>query len=237
MRPLIGLTSGSGELVQDWPMLYTNKDICDRVIKAGGSPIIIPLHHDAAVINTLMDHLDGVILTGEILSTKRNVMHDSESNLLRMSNPLRYDYEALVIEAAIRKELPLLGICRGFQVLNVECGGSVSDYDINIHNSVIHQQAGKVLPRETIHELLIEPDSKLREAVGTDKIMVNSFHRQGVLCVADGFKACAFSPDGNVEAIESVLHPFQIGVQYHPEMLVGDPHNKLFEAFVKVITN
>lgn len=140
----IGISSGwePGQLVEGWPLTYAIRNLVQVVEREGHIPYVLPVldNPSAAVMEEMLGILDGVILSGEVLSIKRNVVDELKTNILRSSNPLRYDNEASIIRAAGKRKLPILGICRGFQVMAMELGGEVLDGDVNRDNYIIHQQ-------------------------------------------------------------------------------------------------
>lgn len=232
--PIIGITCGwePGTIVEGWPSVYVNKHLTDCVYRAGGIPLIIPLTEQHDRLHAALACCDGLILAGETMSIKHNVIEENETNLLRRSNPVRYDYEAAVIREARQLQLPILGICRGFQVLNVELGGEVTDYDINIGNTVLHQQGGQKTPDLAAHTVTLTPGTMLHQVIGQDILPVNSFHRQGTVRIAPGFIVSARSDDGNIEAFETVDGPMNMGVQFHPEMLDDPMYQRIFNHLV-----
>ncbi|GAK60587.1 glutamine amidotransferase class-I domain protein [Candidatus Vecturithrix granuli] len=230
MKMRIGVTSGwePGMVVKGWPLIYTVKPVIEKIEKLGGIPIIIPVLENTDYLADYMEFLDGIIVSGEVMSIKQNVIKEGSKNILETSNPLRYKNEAVIIRQALAQNVPLLGICRGYQVLVVIEGGTVTDEDININNSIIHQQGELASPDKTVHSVTMTPGSHLQNLLGVDTIMVNSFHRQGVKSAPEGYRISAVSPDGNIEAIEKKGKTFVLGVQFHPEMLGGDIWEQFF---------
>lgn len=233
----IGITSGwePGTVVEGWPLVYANKNIIECIEEAGAIPVIMPVLENEELIDRYMDIIDGIIVSGEVLSIKRNVVKDIGTNILQNSNPLRYKNEFAVIRAAKKYKKPLLGICRGLQVLAVVEGGSVLDDDINVGNSIIHQQGGIKPPDTAVHNIRIAPESKLWGMLKRDHIMVNSFHRQALETVPDGYVVSAVADDGNIEAIEAKGSEFVMGLQFHPEMLKEDVWKGFFKEFVSIV--
>lgn len=239
MKVRIGITSGwePGTVVEGWPLVYANKGAIEYVEKHGAIPVMIPVLEDVSLYDEYMKFIDAIIVSGEVLSIKRNVVKDGGDNPLYSSNPLRYENEKAAINSAIKSGIPILGICRGYQVMNVELGGNMKDGDITIDNPVIHQQGGIELPNVGVHEISIKEDTKLHSLLNVDEIMVNSFHRQAVGDLPKGFIASASTKDGHIEAIETDDDRFIIGVQFHPEMLTGDIWDNFFKEFIKVARN
>ena len=134
----------------------------------------------------------------------------------------------------MEKDIPVLGVCRGFQIMNVYFGGSLyQDVNLKKDTYVKHNQVN--FPSMPSHSVDLTEGSKLKELFKEDTIMVNSFHHQIVNKVAEGFMAAAISKDGVVEAIENTKHKCMIGVQWHPEMLheTEEKMNLLFANLIK----
>lgn len=235
----IGITSGwePGSIVEGWPLVYVNKGSVEGLERAGAIPVILPILDNRDLFNEYMDMVDGIIVSGEVLSIKRNVVKDGGNNPLYNSNPLRYENESAVIRTAIKKDIPLLGICRGYQVLCVELGGGMKEGDVTIGNKVIHQQGGTALPDTGVHNISIQSGTRLQNMLGTENITVNSFHRQVVETIPEGFRVSAVAPDGSIEAIETTDERFIMGLQFHPEMMRGEIWNNFFRKFVEIVTN
>lgn len=238
MKPIIGVTSGwdGGSLVEGWPVIYAVKGVIERLEQAGAAPIVLPVVENAGLHEEYLRVIDGLVVSGEILSTHRNVFHETAGDVLTNSNPLRYDNEAAAIRFALNRSVPILGICRGHQVLNTVAGGIMKESDITLDNPVIHQQSGIRPPEQGIHSLKIQPGSKLSSMLQAEQIIVNSFHRQAIDKVPDGFIVSAISPDGSIEAIEMEDEfKFVMGLQFHPEMLQGDCWERFFKQFVDTV--
>ncbi len=214
---LIGLSVNHKEGLSCISNAYVN-----AVIKAGGTPILIPLTNNTQILHNILLQIDGLILSGggDIYAPLFNEeLHPAvESYDLERDN-----YDILLTRMAAERQIPILGICRGHQVINVAFGGNlIQDIPSQApHSKVNHNQSE---PRETgTHLVNIQPNSKLHQILKTDKILVNTFHHQAIHQVANGFKAVAFSEDGLNEAIESTENKSIIGVQWHPEnMAVAD---------------
>ena len=237
MKVKIGITTGwePGTVVKGWPLIYGSKDLIDRVERAGAIPILLPIVENEELIKEYIEIIDGVIISGEVLTIKRNVMMDHNENVLYKSNPIRYRNEEKIIKAAIEKNIPILGICRGHQVLNVQQGGTMIDDDINIGNLVQHQQSNIALPPDPIHKITISKDSKLFSLIKEEQIMVNSFHRQAIKEIPTSFRVCAMTNDNHIEGIETEDERFIVGVQFHPEMLKGELWENFFINYINIV--
>ncbi len=237
MKIKIGVTSGwePGTIVEGWPLVYVNKDITDHLAKAGAIPFIIPISENEALTESYLEMADGLVVAGEVLSIKRNVFIDGGNNVLYNSNPLRYKNESVIIKKALEMNIPILGICRGYQVLNVEEGGTMKEEDITIGNKIIHQQGGIASPEQSIHEISIKKGTKLFKMLNKTKIKVNSFHRQALKSIPSGYVVSAFAQDGNIEAIETEDERLVIGTQFHPEMLKDGIWHEFFKSYIKAV--
>lgn len=220
-KPVIGLTGnfaeGETRLVERY---YKG------IAEAGGVPVVIPPLADKDVIINTLDSLDGLMLTG---GGDINPLWAGEepSPRLHSINRERDEAELLAVRLAYNRQIPMLGICRGIQVLVTALGGEV-EQDI-----AEGMQAGRLTPgghallkhsqdadrREPTHTVIIEKDSALYGIYGTGTLAVNSFHHQSVRKCGARFKVAAVAPDGVIEAIESSEYKSIMGVQWHPEWL------------------
>ena len=193
------------------------------ILKAGGTPLIIPPYDDTdALINTL-DYVDGILLTG---GADINPLFLGEEPVKELHgiNPRRDRQELLLTQLAADRQIPILGICRGIQTMNAAFGGPLYQ-DIHSQMAGVRIKHDQDLDRSyASHTVGIEKNTLLHQLFGTDTIAVNSFHHQAVKEAAPGFRVCAYAPDGVIEAIESTEYKSMLGVQWHPEcfILKGD---------------
>jgi putative glutamine amidotransferase len=238
-RPLIGVTTSEvrrkkdakplpqGDLRQ--PEVVLGMSYAGAVADAGGVPVVLaPAGEPAAVV----DHLSGVCLSGGPDLDPATYGAEPHPNL----GPIEPAVDAFELAVARRADaigLPMLGICRGSQTLNVARGGTLHQHvpDV-VDGSVAHRQTAS--GRETTHSVRIEPGSRLAEIVGPGDLEVNAFHHQAVDRLGRGLRAVAWAPDGLVEAVEDDADALYLGVQWHVETLVHLPrHARLFEALVE----
>jgi len=197
-----------------------NNAYVEAVVKAGGSPILIPLTNDSQVLEEILSRIDGLILSGggDIYAPLFNEeLHPAvESYDLERDN-----YDIQLVRMAAAKQMPVLGICRGCQLINVAFGGNlIQDIPSQVPDSKINHNQSE-LKTQGVHTVNVLPDSKLRKIVNADCLLVNSIHHQAVNEVALGFEAVAFSDDNVVEAIESTEEKSIRGVQWHPEQMLA----------------
>jgi len=217
----------------------------DAVRLAGGVPVLIPVLRDSATLERLVRHLDGIILSG---GEDIDPLYYGEEHLPELGtvNAPRDTFDVLLIRAALRQEKPLLGICRGEQVLNVVLGGTLwQDIPSQIPSSELHhrQTEPSTVATQTIS---VDPVSRLAGILGTTQIGVNSHHHQAVKDLAPGLVISARAGDGVVEAYESIPEapdPYGkafgnriLAVQFHPEAFAqaGDPiFLKIFQDLIR----
>ena len=204
---------------------------------AGGEVRIVELGMDAA---HALEGTDGLLLTGGDDMAPSRYGEPPHPTVVEVA-PERDDFEIALIAEARRIGMPIFAICRGVQVLNVACGGTlVQDIPSQIGNALNH--AFKVPPHasfEYAHDIWMENDSLLARLMqerlnGSDSLAVNSRHRQAIKELAPGFRVVATAPDGIIEAIEDPKVPFCLGVQWHPENFwrTGE-FRPLFEGFLE----
>lgn len=233
MRPvIIGITSAFDEEERFCLARY----YVDAVTQAGGLPLILPALSLEVAVSTL-ERVHGLILSG---GGDLDPSYFGEEPLpaTKRITPRRDAFEVALARAALVRQVPVLGICRGLQVLNVAAGGKVlQDISLGVYNPLKHFQDA---PRwHGTHSIEILPGSKLASIFGTLRLRVNSFHHQAVRRLAPAFNATAWAQDGVVEGIEAEAHPFAVGVQFHPEgMWEKEPlFLKLFTALVTSCAN
>jgi gamma-glutamyl-gamma-aminobutyrate hydrolase PuuD len=220
-RPIIGLVSRRIPFThQDrpYPRYGVAISYCEAVEGAGGSPVIFPLTRDRQVLDACFGLIDGLLLSG---GQDVHPMHYGEEphRSLEQVDPLRDITELYLCKKALAADMPILAICRGEQILNVASGGTLFQD--------VHEEIGKHCLRHfqdfteewPSHSIQVQEGTRLRDIVGDEKVMVNSYHHQAVRDLGPGFRVSALAPDGVVEAIESTRHTFALGVQWHPELL------------------
>jgi putative glutamine amidotransferase len=204
---------------------------------AGGAPVMIPLFDDdPATLRALYDRLDGILLAGGVdmdPCTFGDVPHPK----LGRTDPARDAVEIALARWAVDDRKPILGLCRGLQVMNVALGGTLfQDIEAQVPGAIKHDYfptAG--FERDhAAHQIAIADGSRLAAAFGVPDVTVNSMHHQAVREVAPALHVSARAPDGLIEAVESGTDHFLVGVQWHPEMFEqSDPRTRrLFSDFI-----
>jgi len=229
MRPLIGITMS---LDDSKNIAKLGEKYIRAVEKAGGIPLAIPPLQDKNALSVIVQKLDGIILSG---GPDIDPSYYHQLPHIRLGNvcPRRDETEIYIATEIIKKSKPLLGICRGLQVMNVAMGGTIfQDISSNIKEPIKHMQDA---PRwHKSHEIeIVDIDSLIYKIIGKPRIRVNSFHHQSINKPAPDLKITALAPDGVIEAMESKGEGFCIGVQWHPEELIDDiAHMRLFEFMI-----
>jgi putative glutamine amidotransferase len=197
---------------------------------AGGLPVVLP-PMGAEAIPALLEHLDGVCLSGGP-DLHPGGYHREPHPELGPVWPWLDSFEIELARAADERRLPVLGICRGAQALNVARGGTLHQHLPDVTNGTVeHRQTAP--GGRTTHEVVLSPDSALARVLGGAQAAVNSFHHQAVDVLGEHLTAVAHAPDGVVEGIEATDRPHFRGVQWHAETLVDRPaHLSLFAGLV-----
>ena len=225
--PLIGISAVPREV----PTGYGG-DLADTVATgliqgveaAGGIPVVLPIvpapHADRQI-----EHLDGIVLSGgqdlDLPPPDEAAIHGE-----RWIHPERDAHEFALWKAACRRQLPVLGVCRGLQLVNVALGGDLH-FHVDGHDSA-NQHA------ERPHDVEVAPGSRLEEAIGAARASVNSIHHQAVKDLGSGLAPCAWSADRMIEAAELGGEHWFVGVQWHPELMLGTAAGQgLFDALVR----
>jgi putative glutamine amidotransferase len=225
-KPVIGIAAQ-----YDDQSLSLKHDYVQSIVRAGGVPVVLPFLDSREDIDRLVRAIDGLMVTGGPDIDPQLYGEEPIAGLGRVS-PERDRSEYEWITACLELNKPVLGVCRGHQMLNVVCGGSLYQ-DLPSQCQVLQhfQQA----PRSHLsHTVQVEQGTLLDRLIGKEAFTVNSFHHQAVKQPAPGFRVSATSKDGVIEAIESLTHPFAVGVQWHPEdtSKTDAPSQLLFAAFV-----
>ncbi|CAA7600698.1 Peptidase C26 [Acididesulfobacillus acetoxydans] len=232
VRPFIGITvAHHAEELENFP----RHNYVQSIRKAGGVPILIPPPADRQESEILLAKLDGLVLSG---GGDISPLYLGESPRAGIRNcfPERDLGEILLARSAMEKNIPLLGICRGIQVMAVAAGGSIyQDIPSQCPAALEHSQTA---PRDCPwHEVEIL-DSGLLRIVGLKKLQVNSFHHQAVSVLPSAFRTAALAPDGIIEGIEAPQLKFCLGVQWHPEGMPSAEHSQaIFAALIRVCGN
>lgn len=236
MRPAIGIPCATIR-DKDWcPPIYGHRQTyVDAIVRAGGAPIFIPLVDDESVLRRIYSTIDGLLLAG---GGDVDPTYYGEEPIPQLGSlDLERDaVELPMVRWAVEDGKPILGICRGIQVLNVALGGTLYQDIPSQLNSPGHDISYQKQDwTHMAHDLHLEPESQIAQVLGTTLFSTNSLHHQSLKRVAPGLRAVGWAPDGVVEAVEGMNGQFIMGLQCHPEALQGaaDPRwQALFKRFV-----
>lgn len=237
-KPIIGIAPGvitvDSHMFPGRQRDYVNRDYLRSITANGGVPLVLPVTTDETTIARYVTLIDGLLLCGGADVAPATYGEEPQPKLGGI-DPERDQYEMALIRATHAADKPVLGICRGLQILNACYGGSLyqdMSYLPAGQGTLKHMQGQ--LAAYGSHQVTVTPQSTLATYLGTTKLAVNSFHHQALKQVADGFQTVAQSSDQVVEAIESTDGALQLGVQWHPEMMqqADSIQAQLFARFV-----
>ncbi|MXQ53676.1 gamma-glutamyl-gamma-aminobutyrate hydrolase family protein [Shimazuella alba] len=228
MYPMIAVT-----MALDEKKYYVNKDYIQSIVQAGGIPFVISNINDPLMIQKMVRSCDGLLLTG---GEDVDPNHYGEEPLPQIGVivPERDELELHVVRLFLQQNKPIFAICRGCQLLNVAFGGDLYQ-DIPSQTASIINHEQKAPRGYPYHSIKVFAQSLLYRILQQEKIRVNSYHHQAAKTIREPLRVCAIADDGIVEAIESSIHDFVLGVQWHPEgmAIVHDKYAQmLFDAFI-----
>ena len=240
MRPLIGISCSMGQAIYSMtqdnvPQLQhrLGDSYVKAVTQAGGVPVLLPNNLDVSTVEEIAAGLDGFLLSGGG-DVDPAVFGERATAQLGAVTPRRDDFELALARYVMNEtDKPVLGICRGIQVMNVAMGGTLH-IDLPSEGKLCHSMG--MYPRNVrTHDVNVTTGTRMAEIMDGMESRVNSFHHQAIRDVADCFAVSAVSePDNVVEAVELPGERFVVGVQWHPEELVEYPEaQKLFSWFVE----
>jgi len=209
------------------------EDYLNSIIINNGLPVIIPLSDNVKLLQHYIDLVDGVLLTGGV-DINPALYKEKNSGLSRNISEKRDFMEFQIIEAALKKGIPVLGICRGFQLINIFFGGNLyQDIGESIKTGIDHTGPDRKLS-DMAHEVTIQKASELFKIYEKEKVSVNSRHHQALRDIGSDLTVSAASSDGIIEGIEYPASKV-IAVQWHPENLtsLGNDFNRIFACFIE----
>ena len=230
-KPLIGIpadTEAAGGYSK-FPWYALRHNYASAVAKAGGLPLILP--HEADLAGELLASVDGLVVTGGNFDVDPALYGDEGAHETVSLKEDRTQFEIAVTRAALERDMPVLGICGGQQLLAVVLGGTLIQHiPDEVEDALAHEQPN---PRdEPGHKVAIEPGTQLHAIVGAPEMNVNSAHHQAVKALSGSMVVNAVAPDGVIEGIEAPRQRFCIGVQWHPEFEIDAGDIRIFAAFV-----
>jgi len=228
-RPLIGVNcqyqSDARYPMRDQIGLYT--PYYQALLSAWALPVVVPIVDDPAALTEYLNCLDGLMFTGgedippQAYGQKKHIRTQE-------CHPRRFAHDRLLAELVLQREIPVLAICMGMQLLNVVHGGTLIQ-----HIETDIQHSPKDEGNDSYHSVVLEKENLLYDIVGATELEVNSAHHQAVEKLAPGLRRLAWAPDGIVEAVQMTDRAFFLGVQWHPERILDRPEQlRLLETFV-----
>jgi len=232
--PLIGITmdseaGGEGAYSKfDWYALREN--YCGAVALSGGLPL--PLPHEPELAHQYLELIDGLLITGGAFDVDPSMYGAADIHDTVVTKNKRTQFEWVMTEGALERDMPVLGICGGQQLLHVVMGGKLIQHIPDSYTDCLaHEQPN---PRnEAGHAVRIKAGTLLHNIVGTDEMHVNSAHHQAVADKPEGIIINALAPDTVLEGIEAPEKRFCLGVQWHPEFHIDEGDKKIFDAFIE----
>ncbi len=230
-KPLIGITLDSEAPggYSRYPWYALRQNYCEAVARAGGLPL--PLPHLVDQVDAYLDTIAGLVVTGGAFDVDPALFGAAERHASVTLKSGRTDFELAITRGALERNLPVLGICGGEQLLAVALGGTLIQHiPDEVAQPLAHEQPN---PRhEPGHEVEVVPGTLLARIAGPGPLAVNSAHHQAVKTVPAPAVANSHSPDGVIEGIELPGRRFCLGVQWHPEFAISAADAAIFEAFI-----
>ena len=230
-RPVIGVTLDSEDPggYSKYPWYAIRQNYADAIIGANGLPVALP--HDPDLATDYLDRIDGLVVTGGAFDVDPALYGAVDRHATVTLKQRRTAAELALTEGALARNLPVLGICGGEQLLAVVLGGTLIQHIPDaIPNALDHEQRN---PRhEAGHRVAVTPGTLLRRIVGTADMRVNSSHHQAVLDAGRFAVVNAVADDSVIEGVEDPRYRFCLGVQWHPEFGIDPGDRRIFDALV-----
>lgn len=231
-KPLIGVTLDSREPggYSDYPWYALRDNYCASIQEAGAIPF--PLVHELDLLEEFLPRIQGLLITGGGHDVDPALYGETTMHPTVTLRPKRTLFEMEITKRALEKNIPILGICGGEQLLNVALGGTLIQHiPDSVPGALEHNQ--KACRHKPTHKIKITPGTRLHQLVGTEDLDVNSIHHQAVKDLAPQVVVNAVAPDGVIEGIEAPGYRFCLGLQWHPEFLISSQERTLFQAFIQ----
>jgi len=199
------------------------------VLEAGGTPVVIPSYDNEKALVSILDTLDGLVLSGGA-DIDPDYLGEEPLDCISV-NPRRDAQELMLVRLAVERQIPVLGICRGIQMLTAALGGKLYQDIKTQHGRPCIEHSQTIARGLPSHDVKIEKSSLLHSLMGTETLAVNSFHHQAVKEVPQGFRITAMSADGIIEGMESTSFRPILGVQWHPECFILEGDRTMMPIF------
>lgn len=220
-RPNIGITPDVSTPTEESPHPRYELKVAyaDAVFRAGGLPMVLPYTDEAQIIDNYLDRISGLVVTGGAFDIPPEAYGETARDGLGPLKRTRTAFETELLKGALKRNLPVLGICGGMQLLHVVLGGTLFQ-DIRTECQQAREHEQKHDRTQPQHPVDVKDGTHLAELTGRGQLMVNSTHHQAARKLGEHVVVSAVAPDGVIEGIEAKNHPFAIGVQWHPELLI-----------------
>jgi putative glutamine amidotransferase len=230
-RPIIGVTLDSEQPggYSKYPWYALRQNYADAIVAAGGLPMALP--HDATLAADYLDRIDALVVTGGAFDVDPALYGDGDRHATVTLKQGRTAAEMALTHGALARDLPVLGICGGEQLLAVALGGTlVQHIPDSIADALEHEQPN---PRhEPGHPVAVVAGTLLHRIVGATEMQVNSAHHQAVRAPGPHAVVNATAPDAVIEGLEDARYRFCLGVQWHPEFFIDPGDRRIFDAFI-----
>jgi putative glutamine amidotransferase len=230
-RPIIGVTLDSEQPggYSKYPWYAIRQNYADAIAAAGGLPIALP--HDASLAADYLDRLDALVVTGGAFDVDPALYGEADRHATVTLKEGRTAAELALTNGALARNMPVLGICGGEQLLAVALGGTLIQHIPDaIDNALEHEQAN---PRhQPGHPVVIRSGTLLHRIVGAAEMQVNSSHHQAVRDPGPFAVVNAVAPDQVIEGVEDARYRFCLGVQWHPEFFIDPGDRRMFDALI-----
>ena len=240
MDPIIGISCfcNLGKRNTDEnPYYRIERRYIEPIIKCGGIPFIIPEFINESLSENILNNIDGLVMSGGSGDSDKGdrIEVEGRPRTLQGQNKNRYIADSFLIKAALRRNMPLLGMCRGMQMICETAGGKLNYKFLDEIDTggVLHRQ--KCKGNIPTHTISLKEGSQLQKILGVSEVKVNSFHSQFCIEPGENLEISAWAKNEIAEAIESPIYHFVLGLQFHPEEMFNDYpiFIKIFEAFLE----
>ncbi len=231
-KHMIGITTRNGKDRDGHPLTALQHSYINAIVQAGGLPVLLPAILPEEDFRDLYSRLSGILFSGGGDVAKEHFNGSPHPRIGEVDEKRDFT-ELSLMRSAVNDGKPILGICRGAQVMNVALGGTLYTH---IHDqlpgALDHDYPGD-LRRAIVHPVNVDETTRSAEIFGETLLNVNSLHHQGLKDIAPGLRVAGHAPDGLVEVVEITDHPYAVAVQWHPEWLTDQPSmQRLFKSFV-----
>jgi putative glutamine amidotransferase len=230
-KPIIGITFDIQQPghYSSYPWYALRENYCSSVAEAGGIPL--PLTHELNLVDSYIELIDGLLITGGDFDLDPTLYGEESQHETVKVKPTRTNFELAITHSALKKNIPVFGICGGQQLINVALGGTLIQHiPDEIENPLEHSQ--KHPASQPAHKVTIVKNTFLQKLINLESIDVNSSHHQAVKTLGKDAVLNAIAPDGVIEGFEVPQYKFCLGLQWHPEFHVTPQDRLIIEAFV-----